>query len=194
MGILKALVASVSTEAADQWKEYFYCDSIPAGLLMVRGYKQQSSQSANKGNAEVITDGSIVAVADGQCAIAVSNGKVISVFREAGENVFHSGETFGAFSGSKAKQLGKELGRRISFGGDAPALIQRIYYLNTKEIPGNAFGGEIPFRICDPNLGLDIDCKLVVSGLFSFMICDPEKIYKHLIGNVEHSYSVSYLR
>ncbi|MBO4901325.1 MAG: SPFH domain-containing protein [Lachnospiraceae bacterium] len=193
MGILKALAASVTSEAADQWKEFFYCESIPAELIMVRAYRQQSAQSANKGNPDIITDGSVIAVADGECAIVVSNGKVVSVFRDAGENIFHSGETYGVFSGSSVKQLGKELGRRISFGGDAPALKQRVYYMNTKEIPGNSFGGSIPFRIADPNLGLDIDCKLVVSGLFSFRICDPEKIYKQLIGNVEHVYSVSYL-
>lgn len=193
MGILKAVINSVHTEAADQWKEYFYCDSIPAELLMIRGVNQVSSQSANKGNPDIITDGSVIAVADGQCAIVVSNGKVISVFEEAGENIFNSGETFGVFSGSSAKTLGKEIGRRISFGGDAPAIKQKVYYLNTKEIPGNAFGGQIPFRIKDDALGLDIDCKLVASGLFSFRICDPEKIYKKLIGNVKQVYSVSYL-
>ncbi len=193
MGIFKAVAASLSTEAADQWKEYFYCESIPADLLMLRVNKRNSSQSSNKGSADIITDGSVIAVADGQCAIVVSNGKVISVFREPGENIFRSGDTFGVFSGSSMKSFGKELGRRISFGGDAPAVTHRVYYLNTKEIPGNAFGGNIPFRIKDANLGLDIDCKLVVSGQFSFRICDPEKIYKQLIGNVEHVYRVSYL-
>ena len=193
MGILKAVIASVGTEAADQWKEYFYCDAIPAELLMIRARYRKSQQSANKGHADIITDGSVIAVADGECALVVSNGKVISVFKEPGENIFSSGETYGVFSGSGAKQLGKELGRRISFGGDAPAIVQRVYYLNTKEIPGNAFGIKIPFRAGDPTLGLDMDCTLVISGLFSFRICDPEKIYRQLIGNVEHVYSVSYL-
>lgn len=192
MGILKAVAASLHTEAADQWKEYFYCESIPADLLMVRVNKMNTSGS-NKGSNDIITDGSVIAVADGQCAIVVSNGKVISVFKEAGENIFHSGGTSSVFSGSSAKSFGKELSRRISFGGDAPAIVHRVYYLNTKEIPGNAFGGSIPFRIVDPRMGLDMDCKLEVSGLFSFRIHDPEKIYKQLIGNVEHVYRVSYL-
>ncbi len=192
MGIFKAIAASLHTEAADQWKEYFTCDSIPADLLMVRVTKMNTS-GANKGSNDIITDGSVIAVADGQCAIVVSNGKVISVFKETGENIFRSGDTAGVFSGSSAKSFGKELGRRISFGGDAPAIVHRVYYLNTKEIPGNAFGGSVPFRITDQRMGLDMDCKLEVSGLFSFRICDPEKIYKQLIGNVEHVYRVSYL-
>ncbi len=192
MGILKAVAASLKTEVADQWKEYFTCDSIPADLIMVRVNKMTTS-GANKGSNDIITDGSIIAVADGQCAIVVSNGKVISVFHDPGENIFHSGDTFGVFSGSSAKTFGKELGRRISFGGDAPAITHRVYYLNTKEIPGNDFDGNIPFRIQDQNIGLDMDCKLVVSGLYSFRIVDPEKIYKQLIGNVDHVYRVSYL-
>ncbi len=182
MGIVKALIASVESQAADQWKEFFYCESIPADLIMIRAIRQQSAQSANKGNADIITDGSVIAVADGECAIVVSNGKVISVFKEAGENIFRSGETASVFSGSGMKAFGKELGRRISFGGDAPAVKQRVYYMNTKEIPGNECGLSIPFRIHDPNLKLDVDCKLEVSGLFSFRICDPEKIYRQLIG------------
>ena len=192
MGIFKAVAASLNTESADQWKEYFYCESIPDDLLMVRVNKRTSS-NANQGSNDIITDGSVIAVADGQCAIVVSNGKVISVFRESGENIFQSGDTFSIFSGSSVKAFGKEMGRRISFGGDAPAITHRVYYLNTKEIPGNDFGGSIPFRIRDTNIGLDMDCKLVVSGLYSFRIFDPEKIYKQLIGNVDHVYRVSYL-
>lgn len=192
MGILKAVFASLNTEAKDQWKEFFYCNSIPSELLMVCALKQASKQSANKGSDDIITDGSVIAVSDGQCAIVVSNGKIISVFRESGENIFRSGETFGAFSGSSIKQLGKEMGRRISFGGDMPAIKQRVYYLNTKEIPGIPFGIKAPFRIQDENLKLDIDCILEASGLFSFRVCEPEIVYKKLIGNVERVYGVSW--
>ncbi|MCR5774670.1 MAG: SPFH domain-containing protein, partial [Lachnospiraceae bacterium] len=90
---------------------------------------------------------------------------------------------------------GRELGRRISFGGDAPGIVQRVYYMNTREITGIPFGSdaEIPFRIRDEKRNLDIDCTLLASGMYSFRICDPAKIYKQLIGNIEHVYSVHYL-
>ncbi len=181
--------------AAEQWKEFFYCSSIPADLLMVRGERMDSENSANKGDPEVITDGSVIAVADGQCAIVVSGGRVTDVFSQTGENVFMSGKSASVFAGSPLSAFGKELGRRISFAGDAPPTIQRVYYMNTKEIPGNAFGDEtgIPFRIYDENTGLDIDLSLVVSGLYSFRICDPAKIYKQLIGNVKQEYSTAFL-
>lgn len=195
MGIFKAVTASVGGMAKDQWKEFFYCNAIPADTIMVRGMRHASEASTNKGNHDVITEGSIIAIADGQCAIVVSNGKVISIFSEPGENVFRSGATAGVFSGSSPGKFGKELARRISFGGDAPGVTQRVYYLNTKVIPGNRFGNgmEVPVRVYDAERGIDIDCNLVMSGLYSFRICDPAKIYKKVIGNVKHVYLVSYL-
>ncbi|MBQ7583863.1 MAG: SPFH domain-containing protein [Lachnospiraceae bacterium] len=195
MGIIKAVASSVGSMAADQWKEFFYYDSIPDDQIMVRAKKHTSGQSVNNGSQDVITDGSVIAVADGQCAIVVSNGKVLSVFDDPGENEFRSGETAGAFSGSAMGAFGKELLRRISFGGDAPGIVQRVYYFNMKVITGNPFGNgtEIPVRVYDAERGLDIDCTLIMSGLYSFRICDPEKIYRQVIGNVRHVYLVSYL-
>ncbi len=195
MGIIKAVIASVDSIAADQWKEYFYCSSIPADLIMVRGVKHESAKSANKGNSEVITDGSLIAVNDGQCAIVVSRGQVAAVFKESGENVFKNGESFSIFSGSSLKQLGHDIAYRVSFGGDIPGMVQRVYYVNMKIIPGIEFGSEegIPFRIVDTERGLDIDCLLEVSGMYAFRVADPEKIYRQVIGNVEHVYRVSAL-
>ncbi|MCR5596195.1 MAG: SPFH domain-containing protein [Lachnospiraceae bacterium] len=195
MGIIKATVASVSSLAADQWKEFFICNAIPADTMMVRGIKMTSSNSSNQEDSDMITDGSIIAVADGQCAIVVSGGKVISTFMEPGENVYESGVSPGIFGGATLKTLGREVGRRISFGGEVAGVVQRVYYMNLKEIPGVPFGNgtQIPFRIHDEDRNLDIDCSLVVSGLYSFRICDPAKIYKQLIGNVDHDYKVSYL-
>lgn len=195
MGIIKAVAASAGGMASDQWKELYYCDSLPDDQIMVRGKRQQSANSSNKGDQDIITDGSIICVADGQCAIIISNGKMLCRFDDPGENVFRSGETAGIFSGSKARSFGKELMRRISFGGDAPAVNQKVYYFNMKVIPGNPFGNgtEVPVRVYDGSRGIDIDCTLIMSGLYSFRIADPEKIYKRVIGNVKHVYMVSYL-
>ncbi|MCR5237762.1 MAG: SPFH domain-containing protein [Lachnospiraceae bacterium] len=195
MGIIKAVAASAAGMASDQWKEFFYCGSLPEDQIMVRGKRQTSAVSSNKGNPDVITDGSIISVADGQCAIIVSNGKMICRFDDPGENEFRSGETAGLFSGSKARSFGRELMRRISFGGDAPAVNQKVYYFNMKVITGNPFGRgtEVPVRVFDESRGIDIDCTLIISGVYSFRITDPEKIYIKVIGNVKHVYMVSYL-
>ena len=194
MGIIKAAFASASTLAEDQWKEYFYCPAIPEDTIMVRSLKRTSERSANNGSDDVVTDGSIIAVADGEYAIVVSNGKLAAEYKESGAHTFVSGETTSVFHGGNLSSLGKEFGRRFSFGGDTPGVVQRVYYFNTKEMPGESFsGGNIPFRVLDENTGLDIDCMLSVSGYYTYHIANPIIIYKQLIGNIEHNYKAGTL-
>ncbi len=194
MGIIKAAVTSVSTMAADQWKEYFYCDSIPADTIMLRARKMTAGNSANHGSDDIVTDGSVIAVADGQFAIVVSNGKLIAEYKEPGEHIFKSGDTASIFGGSGVKGFGKEFGRRFSFGGEAPPVTHRIYYFNTKEMPGETVEGSgIPFRIFDEDRGIDLDCTLRVSAYYTYAVADPLKIYKQMAGNIEHVYRASYL-
>ena len=194
MGIIKSAVHSAGSMAGDQWKEFFYCDAIPADTIMVRGFKRDTERSVNQGNDEVITDGSIIAVADGEFALVVSGGKAVAEYKEPGEHVFSSGQTVSIFSGATLSSIGKEFGRRVAFGGDAPPVTQRVYYFNTKEMKGEEFEGEgIPFRILDENSGLDVDCSLKVTGYYTFRVVNPMVVYKQLIGNVSHVYKSEYL-
>ncbi|MCR5249044.1 MAG: SPFH domain-containing protein [Lachnospiraceae bacterium] len=194
MGIIKAAFASASSMSADQYKEYFYSNALPGETIMLRALKMSSERSDNHGSDDIVTDGSVIAVADGQFAIVVSNGKVIAEYKEPGEHIFESGETTSIFHPSSLKNMGKEFGKRFSFGGDTPGVVQRVYYFNTKEMPGEEFsGGGIPFRVLDENTGLDIDCTISVTGYYTYRVADPMKIYKQMIGNIEHVYSASYL-
>ena len=194
MGIIKAAFASADSMARDQYKEYFYCDAIPADIIMKRAFKMSSERSDNKGSDDIVTDGSIIAVADGEYAIVVSNGKVIAEYKESGPHTFTSGDTGSVFSGGNLGTLGKEFGKRFSFGGDTPGVVHRVYYFNTKEMPGDSFSGaNIPFRIKDDNTGLDIDCTLSVSGGYTYRVANPKVIYKQMIGNIEGVYRASYL-
>ena len=194
MGIIKAAINSASTMAADQYKEYFYCDALPGNIIMKRAFKYTSERSANEGSDDVISDGSVIAVADGEFAIVVSNGKVLSEYKEPGEHIFVSGVTSTVFHGGNLSSLGKEFGRRFSFGGDTAGVVQRVYYFNTKEMPGEAFsGGNIPFRVVDENTGLDMDCTVAVSGYYTYRVANPMIIYKQMIGNIEHVYTSEYL-
>lgn len=194
MGIIKAAFASADSMARDQYKEYFYCDAIPEDIIMKRAFKMSSERSDNKGSDDVVTDGSVIAVADGEFAIVVSNGKVIAEYKESGPHTFTSGDTSSVFSGGNLGTLGKEFGKRFSFGGDTPGVVHRVYYFNTKEMPGDSFNGtNIPFRIKDDNTGLDIDCTLSVSGGYTYRVANPMVVYKQMIGNIEGVYRASYL-
>ena len=67
MGLIKAGLGALGGSLADQWKEFFSCDALDNDVLVVKGQKQVSGRSSNtKGNDNVISNGSGIAVADGQ--------------------------------------------------------------------------------------------------------------------------------
>ena len=168
------------------------CEGIGPDVMMVRGVKVAGDKSQNtKSDDNVISDGSIIAVSEDQTAIVVSMGKITDIFAEPGEHVLHEGSP-SLMGGSGAKAVGKDVVKRVGFGGDVPATTQRVYYVNRKEIVGNEFSAVVPIRVRDENIGLDMDATLEAAGIYSFKIVDPELIYKTLMGNVEGTYKTSW--
>ena len=179
---------------ADQWKEFFYCESMPKEVLVTKGQKRTTGRSSNtKGNDNIISNGSGIAVADGQCMIIVEQGKVVEVCAEPGEFTYDTSTEPSIFSGNlgeSIKETFKTVGKRFTYGGDT-GKDQRIYYFNTKEILENRFGtaNPVPFRVVDSKIGLDIDVSIRCSGVYSYKIVDPLLFYSNVCGNVEQEYS-----
>lgn len=194
MGLLKAGVGAAGGVLADQWREYFYCEALDADTLVTKGEKRVGKRGSNtKGENNVISDGSIVAVADGQCMMIVENGAVVDVCAEPGEFVYDTGTEPSVFSGKLGDMVKKsfeQVGRRFTFGGDA-GKDQRIYYFNTKEIVGNKYGtaSPVPFRVVDEKIGLDVDITVRCNGEYSYKLVDPLMFYKNVCGNVESAYT-----
>lgn len=194
MGLLKAGVGAAGGVLADQWREYFYCESLDADTLVAKGEKRTGGRSSNtKGENNVISDGSIVAVADGQCMMIVENGEVVEVCAEPGEFVYDTGTEPSVFSGNLGDMVKKsfeQVGRRFTFGGDA-GKDQRVYYFNTKEIVGNKYGtaSPVPFRVVDNKIGLDVDITVRCNGEYSYKLVDPLMFYKNVCGNVDSVYT-----
>ena len=194
MGLIRAALGAAGGVMADQWKEYFYCEAIPESVLAVKGLHRVSGRSANyKGNENIITNGSVIAVADGQCMILVDQGKVTELCAEPGEFVYDSSTEPSIFSGSLGKSIldtFKNIGKRFTFGGEAPK-DQRIYYLNTKELIGNKYGtpSPVPFRVVDQRAGIDIDINIRCFGEYSYRICDPILFYTNVCGNVTDEFA-----
>lgn len=194
MGLIKAGIGALGGTLADQWKEYFYCDSLDANVLVVRGQKQVSGRSSNtKGHDNVITSGSGIAVADGQCMLIVEQGKVVEVCAEPGRFTYDASTEPSIFAGSLGKSIletFKTIGKRFTYGGDV-GNDQRVYYINTKELLDNKFGTPtpIPFRVVDRNIGLDIDVSVRCSGVYSYKIADPLLFYTNVCGNVTSAYT-----
>lgn len=194
MGLLKAGFGALGGVLADQWREYIYCDSISAGVLCVKGQKRTSKRSSNtKGEENIISNGSIIAVNEGQCMIIVDQGKVTEVSCEPGEFVYDSSTEPTVFYGSFGENLKKSfqnMGSRFTFGG-IPGKDQRVYFINTKEIIGNKYGtpSPVPFRVVDKNIGLDVDIAIRCHGEYSYKIVDPIVFYTNVCGNVTEDYS-----
>lgn len=198
MGLISAAINSVTGNLADQWKEFFYCEALPKDVICTKGQKVIGNKSSNtKGSDNVISNGSGIVVADGQCMIIVEQGKVVEICAEPGEFTYKTDLAPSVFAGSLGQSiLGtfKNIGKRISYGGDT-GTDQRVYYFNTKELIDNKFGtpNPVPFRVVDSRIGMDIDVSLRCSGVYSYKIADPILFYTNVCGNISKEYNRSEL-
>ena len=194
MGLIKAALGVAGGVMADQWLEYFYCDSLPENVMAVKGQKRSSGRSSNtRGSDNIISNGSVIAVADGQCMVIVDQGKVTEFCAEPGEFKYDASTEPSLFYGKLGKNIldtFKNIGKRFTFGGEAPK-DQRVYYFNTKELIGNKYGtpSPVPFRVVDQRAGIDIDIAIRCFGEYSYRICDPILFYTNVCGNVSGDYT-----
>ena len=194
MGLIQAALVSAGNILGEQWKEYFYCDSLDADTIAVKGQKKVSGFSSNRrGSDNIISKGSVIAVADGQCMVIVEQGKIVELCAEPGEFVYDSSTEPSIFAGNLGDsviEVFKNIGKRFTFGGEAPK-DQRVYYFNTKELIDNKFGtpNPVPFRVVDHKIGLDVDVSIRCSGVYSYKIADPLLFYSKVCGNVSGVYT-----
>lgn len=192
MGLIKALAGATGSTFGDQWLEFFYCDSMPANVLCTKGQKRiNAKRSSNKhGSDNIISNGSIIAVNEGQAMMIVDNGKVVEFAAEAGEYKFDTSTEGSVFTGSLGQAIFKTIANRFKFGGDT-GKDQRVYYFNLKELVDNKFGTAqpVPFRVVDSKIGLDIDVSVRCNGVFSYKITNPVLFFANVCGNVTSNYT-----
>lgn len=194
MGLIKAGIGALGGTLADQWKEFFYCDALPNDVLMRKGQKQTSGRSSNtKGNDNIISNGSGIAVADGQCMIIVEQGKIVEVCAEPGEFTYDSSTEPSVFSGKLGDSIRdtfRTIGKRFTYGGDT-GRDQRVYYFNTKEILDNKFGTPNPiiFEVVNKNIGMRRTVQLRCNGIYTYVLSNPLLFYTRLCGNVESEFT-----
>ena len=194
MGLIQAAIGAVGGNLADQWKEFFYCEALPETVLAAKGQKRVGKRSSNtKGSDNIISNGSVIAVADGQCMAIVDQGKVLDVCAEPGEYIYDYSTSPSLFAGNLGQSIVgtlKDIWSRLTFGGE-PGKDQRIYYFNTKEIIGNKYGtpSPVPFRVVDKNINLDMDIAIKCFGEYSYRITNPVLFYQNVCGNVTADYT-----
>ena len=198
MGLIKAGMGALGGTLADQWKEFFYCDSLDKDVLMVKGQKRTSRRSSNYGEDNIITNGSGIAVADGQCMLIVEQGRVVEVCAEPGEYTFNSSTEPSVFTGNFGDSLAatfQTVAKRFTYGGDT-GKDQRVYYINTKELGEILYGTAtpIPFRVVvSEERGYKLSVNIRCNGSFTYRICDPLLFYTNVCSNVSTQYDASEL-
>jgi len=198
MGLINAALGAAQSVIKDQWKEYFYCDAIPSNVFGVVGRKKKNGLSLGSSDDNIISNGSGIVVADGQCMVIVDNGKVVDYCAEPGEYTFDQSSEPSLFDGGKLSDNIKEvflnIGKRFTYGGIAPTT-QKVYYFNTKEIVGNKFGtaNPVPFRLVDQRAGIDIDMAVRCFGEYSLKITNPVLFYTNVCGNFKSVYKAEEL-
>ncbi len=196
MGLISAFTSSVSGVLSDSWRDYFYCSALDGNTLVARGHKKEKKKLLSKGSDNnVISDGSIICVAEGQCMLIVDQGRITEVCAEPGEFIYESSTQPSLFYGSLGESIVgtfAEIGERLTFGGVTTA-DQRVYYVNIKELTGNKYGTvtPVPFRVVDTNIGLDIDISIRCHGEYSYRIADPLLFFVNVCGNVTERYERS---
>ena len=193
MGLIAAALGAATGVLSDQWKEYFYCEALPNNVLAVKGRKRVTGLSSNNGNDNIISSGSVIAVADGQCMLIVEQGKIVDVCAVPGEYKYDASTEPSIFNGNLGDgilEVFERIGKRFTFGGQAPK-DQRVYYFNTKELTGNKYGtpSPVPFRVVDKNINLDMDISIRCFGEYSYRITNPLLFYSNICGNVTTAYT-----
>lgn len=194
MGLIKAAMAAAGSTLADQWKEFFYCDALSSDVMVAKGQKRVGGKSSNtKGSDNIISQGSGIAVADGQCMIIVEQGKIVEFASEPGEYTFDASTEPSIFAGNLSNAILASFDTfavRFTYGGST-GKDQRVYYFNTKELMDNKFGtpNPVPFRVVDSRIGLDVDVSLRCSGVYSYKIADPILFYTNVCGNISNVFT-----
>lgn len=192
MGLLSAGLDAARGVLADQWREYFYCPSLGPDILVRKGEKRDTGRGTNKGSDNIISNGSIIAVNEGQCMIIVEQGAVVELCAQPGEFIYDNSTEPSIFYGGLGEGIKESFAtfaRRFTLGGST-GKDQRVYFFNMKEITGNKYGtaNPVPFRVVDRNIGLDIEISLRCHGEYSYRFTDPILFYKNICGNVDYEY------
>jgi membrane protease subunit (stomatin/prohibitin family) len=194
MGLIKALTGAVGGVMADQWLEFFVCESLDANVLAAKGQKKISKRSSNtKGEDNIISNGSGIVVNKGQAAIIVDNGRIAEFCADEGHYTYDQSSEASVFYGSlDAAIIGtlKNMAERFKYGG-SPGKDQRVYYFNTKEIMGNKYGtpNPIPFLVFDTYTNFRSTINLRINGEYSYRLNNPALFFANVCGNVEDVYT-----
>lgn len=175
MGLIKAAVSSVSGVLKDSWLETIEPASMSDTTVMVSGVKVKGGK--NKGNDNVISNGSVIHVYPNMMMLLIDSGKVIDFCAQEGYYEVNLSSAPSLFNGELSESV-KETWERFKHGGTVSGT-QRVYYINLQEIKGIKFGTKNPVNYYDTRY--DAELFLRAHGSYSIKITDPLKFFNEAI-------------
>lgn len=197
--MISAGLGAVSGTLADQWKDFFTAPTFDEQTLVAPGVLQESNRGrgTNKtGSANIVTDGSHIAVPENTAVVITDGGRIVSVSIEPGYFIFRNNGQPSIFSGSGfRKSLVSQSWERFKFGG-APGAQQLIYFVNLGEIRNRQFGtpGPLPYKdfsLVPPGSSQAPVLRLRARGQYSVRIVDPIRFFRNFLPANVQSYSLA---
>lgn len=180
MGLIKAALSSVSSGFGDQFKEFVECPLVDNNVIIQRGFVRHGDGNKNFSEG-VISNGSTIAVPQGMAMMIIDNGKIVEFTAEPGTFTWDTSSEPSIFTGGLGEGIintFKTIGTRFTYGGQE-AKDQRVYFVNTKVIPGNTFGSREPETIFDPVYG---SVEITYNGEYGIQVNDPIILVNNIIG------------
>ncbi len=176
MGIIKAVLQSVSGGMADQWLEVVEPDDMGERTVFTSGIQTRKGQN-KKGTDGTVSNGSVIHVYDNQFMMLVDGGRIVDYTAEPGYFKVDNSALPSLFNG-ELKDTIRESFSRVKFGGGTPAR-QKVFYINLQEIKGIKFGTRNPINYFDNFYNAELFLR--THGTYSIKITDPIKFYSEAV-------------
>ncbi len=181
MGLIETTISAASSSSR---RGIFSCDALSDSVLLAVGRRPAEPSGGN-----LIDHDGKLKVAEGQCALLVSKGKVTDFCAIPGVYTFNMRRAAEPMLGPLEAQAAETWKRLLPSSGDYEA--RQLYYANLRSVPGPAFEAEAPFLLRLPaegplgDISLSADVSLVCSGSFTYRVCDPVLFYTNVTGSVK---------
>ena len=181
---------SINSQISDQYLEFFTQDSLGQEILVKKGANKME-RGRNKGNSEVISNGSIINVPEGCFCLLVNNGEIVDVVSDAGAYKWDTSTAPSILAnknfGENVKQSIGDIWNRMKMGGEIQQQ-QRVYFVNKLEMMNQNFGTPSPVPYADPEYR---NIYIRLNGTFSFRVENPVTFFRNIVGNVRDEYTVA---
>lgn len=185
MGLVQAVVGSVSGTLADQWKDFYTVpDGLPATAALFAALPRGTNAgrgSNTHGSSNIITNGSKIVVPEGYGLLLMQDGKITGFAAEPGGYEWRSDDvnSQSIFAGDGiVSPLIKQSWERFKFGGH-PGSQQAAFFVSLKELPDNRFGTQSEIYWDDAFLNTQVGA--VTRGSYTLKIIDPILFVKNFV-------------